>query len=123
MKNKKILKSGAIILSVLVFLINIVLCMKFISSLLTINQSEELIPILGAILGAFSQFIGLMKGLSLFIIVWLEYFIIYNIIKSLGNPQGKKKIALFFILLFTSIILFIIFIGQIRIIFDIIRSL
>ena len=117
MKNKKILKTGAIMLSILVLLINLILYIKLNSTSSMALQSNDSYATLGLLISSMFQFGALIYGLGLLLIVWIEYFLISFIIKLWNKLQGLKKFFSVLVLSIISAILLIIFIRIITFIF------
>lgn len=117
MKNRKILKNGTIILSILVLLIDIILYIKLKSTSSMIIQSNDSYANLGLLISNMSQFGALIYGLGLLLIIWMEYFIISFIIKLWNKLQGVKKVFSVLVLSIISVTLLIIFIRIITFIF------
>ena len=117
MKNKKILKTGAIILSILVLLIDIILYIKLSSTSSMVMQSKDSYATLGLLISGMFQFGALIYGLGLLLMVWIEYFLISFIIKLWNKLQWLKKIFSVLVLSIISAILLIIFIRIITFIF------
>lgn len=110
MKNKKLLKSCAIILSIFVLLINLILYIKLKSTSLMAMKSSDSYVILGSLISSMFNFGALIYGFCLILIIWIEYFLIKLIIKLLYKLQGIKKLVLVLILSIISVVLLWLFI-------------
>lgn len=117
MKNKKIIKTSAIILSILVLLVDLILYIKLKSTSSMPIQAKDSYEILGLLISGMLQFGALIYGFGLLLIVWIEYFLISFIIKLCNKLQGVKKFFSVLVLSIISAILLIIFIRIITFIF------
>lgn len=117
MKNKKIIKTSAIILSIFVLLVDLILYIKLKSTSSMSIQAKDSYEILGLLISGMLQFGALIYGFGLLLIVWIEYFLISFIIKLCNKLQGVKKFFSVLVLSIISAILLIIFIRIITFIF------
>ena len=99
MKNKKVLKSIAIILSIILVPLDICLYMKMQSTWSEIVSNQEPYENASLAIVGFFRWGMLIGGILLIPMVWLEYLLINLLIKIYNKFDGLKR--LFF--LFTTI--------------------
>ena len=81
MKNKKILKRIAIILSIIILLIDICIYIKLKYTFIDIGSSHHQYENVSLIIVWFIRYAALIYGILLIPIVWLEYFLIKLVMK------------------------------------------
>lgn len=110
LKNKKIFKIIAIILSLIIILFEIYLYINLQFNWLEINSNNHQYENASLIIGNLFRFAVLIWGILLIPIVWLEYLLINLFIKFYNKYDGIKKILLCLISLLLMLPLFILFI-------------
>ena len=120
MKNKKILKRIAIILSIILILLDISLYIKMQSTWSEIGSNHHPYENAGLIIGGLFRWGVLIWAILLIPIVWLQYLLTSLFIKIYNKFEGLKRI---FLCLITLVIIAIMLILFIRIILLIIMTL
>lgn len=117
---KKILRNSAIILTIIIFLMNIFLYveMKQVDSELLL--SKEAYESAGLLISSIFQFGLLIWGFGLILIVWIEYFLCSLFIKIYNRFSGIKRALQLLAVLLAILILLVVSIGIIRLIFIVI---
>lgn len=117
MKNKKILKIIAVILSILLLLIDICLYMKMKntwSEIVSNNYQYENASLIMVVLFRYGI---LICGVLLIPIVWLEYFLIMLLTKIYNKFVKVKRLFLCLIILIVILEILVFFIRTISLIF------
>ena len=120
MKNKKLLKNIAIIISVILLILDICLYIKMKYTWSEIGSNHYQYENASLIITGLFRYGALMWGILLILLVWLEYFLIKLFIKIYNNFNGFRKI---FLCLITLAIISIIFLFFICMLFLIIMTL
>ena len=120
MKNNKILKNIAIIISVILLISDICLYIKMKYTWSEIGSNHHQYENASLIITGLFRYGALMWGILLILLVWLEYFLIKLFIKIYNNCNGFKKN---FLCLITLVIISMIFLFFISILSLIIMTL
>ena len=120
MKNKKLLKTISIILTMGIILVDIWLFIKTRNNWGKIGTDYDQYENLGIILGSLFEFGILIWGILLIPIIWLQYFLINLLINIYNKSNNTLKYLLCLIILIAIITILIFFI---KILFIIIKIL
>ncbi len=110
MKNKKVLKSIAIILSIILVLLDICLYIKMQSTWSEIVSNQNPYENASLAIVGFFRWGMLIGGILLIPMVWLEYLLINLLIKIYNKFDGLKRLffcLLLFVAIATILVLFI----------------
>ena len=120
MKNKKILKNIAIIISIILLILDICLYIKMKYTWSEIGSNHHQYENSSLIIAGLFRYGALMWGILLIPLVWLEYFLMKLFMKIYNNFDSFRKI---FLCLITLVIMSIIFFFFISMLFLIIMTL
>lgn len=110
MKNKKILKKIAIILSIILLLIDIFLYVKMKATWSEIGSDNHQYENASLIISGLFRYGTLIWGILLIPIVWIEYFLTNLLIKIYNKFDNLKRIFLCLIILVVLVTILVFFI-------------
>lgn len=116
MKNKKVLKRIAIILSIILLLIDICLYIKMKSNWLEIGANHHQYENASLIIAGLFRYAMLIWGILLIPIAWLEYFLTNFLMKIYNKFEGLKRLFLCLITLVVMATILVFFIRMILLI-------
>ena len=119
MKNKRILKRIAIMLSIILLIIDVFIYINMKSSWLEISTNNHQYENASLIMTSLFKYGALIWGILLILMVWLEYLLVSLFIKIYNKFDALKRLFLCLLTLVPIVIILILFVKIILLIITI----